>query len=452
MLRRFNITNSFLRRQNNSNNNIFSSLFEILASCSSSSSTLLTPEQQKLFSQLPEGWKQIEFQAPVQITTQREADEDGIVHRPEAEHRRIFSPYATSSPFSGPSTKTTTKKRSNNNNNNNTTEEEGEATEIEATTNNNDKKEDILYVSKHFSFGQFGPLYHWMGRVGAMAEKVNCFPDFDWFFLGCTATVPLTPDGLHLAWYMNDEEAVRGANRNTSEGTLHLDSEKSLASDSNNPFALPDELRKTVEKQAVGEFCWLIAGDSTQRELFTSEIYLQWYHRADYLVSRKAKEATEYRNNLTLEQVLQSASQNRKRRRERKEEIQTMKDKFKPLPESDLPPHYLRFRSRKERETARKMSMFGMDGRDGSQDIKSSSDVNAADVQEMTPSRTQFVIDTLPREVRERLEADDDGNSAHGFGGGIRQQDPIAYARNSFSSSNQSGFGGSGLHSGGSFH
>ena len=113
------------------------------------------------------------------------------INRPEEEHRKIFTPYSTTSAFAGGNNKPTSTKDENG--------------------------EEILYISKTFSFGQFGPLYHWMGRVSAMAEQLGCFPDFDWFFLEVTATVPMTKEGLTLAWYMTDEEAMRANNRNTSE-------------------------------------------------------------------------------------------------------------------------------------------------------------------------------------------------------------------------------------------
>lgn len=462
MLRRFTQKNCILLPSTSS------SCFRF---CCSATTTI-----NSLLEKLPKGWKQIDFQGPVSITSERLVDEDGVVHRSEEEHRRIFSPYATSSPFAITSEKE--KKSKNKKKGQEHQETAITSTEAEAETTH---EPDVIYISKSFSFGQFGPFYHWMGRVAAMADQLEVYPDMDWFFMEVTVTVPLTEKGLTLAWYMQDEEALRGANRNVSEGGMAFDSEASMALEKNfkaidekeqekeqqeekqkekekvvwNELALPTELKNKVEQQALGEFCWLIAGDKTQREVFTSEVYLQWYHRADYLVSRKAKEFTEYRNNLTLEQVLQSASQNRKRRRERREEVKAMRDKFESMPDENLPPQYLRFRSRKEREAARNMQMFGMDGRDGSHEIRTTKDVNTDDVKEMSPSRSQFVIDTLPREIRERLEADDDG-TAHGFGGGIRQSDPMSFVRtsvaNGMTQQSENSSPSSSMHSGGSWH
>lgn len=379
----------------------------------SDSTTTAANVDEQLASRIPFGWRIIAIQEPIPVVGMtREPDADGVVIRPEAEHRKIFSPYATSSPFS--------------------------AVPIA-------DGERVPYISKAFSFGQYGPLYHWMGRVGAMAEHLHVYPNFDWFFLEVTATLPLTESGLHMAWYMNDEEATRGEFRNTSDGGTQFTPDKSMALAHNNPCAIDTETRRRIEGQALGQFCWVIAGDVQLREIFTSEVYLQWYHRADYLVSRKAKEFSEYRKNLTLEQLLQSASQNRKRRKERAEDIKAQRDKFKPMPTSDLPPQFLKFKSKQDRDAARSMQLFGMDGRDGTSEVRSTEELSTDDVNEMSPSRAQFAIDTIPREIRERMEAED---GMTGFGGGTRQADPVNFARTVA----PQGFGSSSVSSGGAWH
>lgn len=389
-------------------------------------------------------------------------DEDGVTMRSEEDHRRIFQPYASTSPFAAAPVVQERKMMKKSRKMSTTQEEEDDVDAVNSSDAKNglidkaggggaaeavaveeeEEKESDMYITRKFSFGHFGPLYHWMARVGAMADHYAVYPDLDWFFMEINAAVPLTRRGLNLAWYMTDEEAMRGESRNVSDVAPQFQPEKSLAVAGNSDDALSPDKRREIEEHALGQFCWLIAGDAEQRDTFTGDIYLQWYHRADYLVSRKAKEYTEYRNNLTLGELLQSASQNRKRRKQRREDIKADRDKFKPMPDTDLPPHFLRFKTKEERAKIRQMQMYGIDGRDGTQPMSGKGDeVTAQDLKEMAPSRHQFVIDTLPREVREALEAD---NTYSGLGGGVRQQDPMEHAR----AASMPG----GMHSGGSWH
>lgn len=416
----------------------------------------LSPEQQKLFGRIPPGWARVDRSAHAASDSFKQPvvpDADGVVARSEQDHRRIYQPYSSTSPFAASTPVQDRAKRKGKGN-----DGSGDESGSNSGSNNNSAEPEgtNVFISRTFSFGHFGPLYHWMARVGAMADHYQTYPHLDWFFMEVTAAVPLTTRGLHLAWYMTDEEAVRGIVRNISpEAPQFRPNESLVAPSAGSDASLTPEMRRQIEEHALGQFCWVIAGDAEQRDAFTGDIYLQWYHRADYLVGRKAKEAAEYRNNLTLSQLMQSASQNRKRRKQRAEEMKEERARFQPMPDADLPPQFLRFKSKGEREAIRNMQLYGMDGRDGSQPVRSTSEATLADLQEMTPSRHQFVIDTLPREVRESLDADD---TFSGLGGGVRQQDPLNMARAGSmpAGGGSSGGGGGGtsglIHSGGSWH
>nr|CCC92412.1 conserved hypothetical protein [Trypanosoma congolense IL3000] len=203
-----------------------------------------------------------------------------------------------------------------------------------------------LRAAKLFLFLNHAAQYTFLGQAMALAEEINCIPRLEWFYAELYITLPPTPAAEQLACYMNDLERVRCGLRNQSSGT------------SVSGILWSEELRRRVEERAREDFCWLLTEDQRRTEKFLQETYIQWHHRADYLVTRKSREKREFRQDLTLHQVIQDG-QERKRRMQR----------------------------RRSREEAREANIAS--GKESEWD--------------------NFTHDVLPRELREALDRESDG-------------------------------------------
>lgn len=159
---------------------------------------------------------------------------------------------------------------------------------------------------KDFYFGEFGQAYRWMGRCTGLAERLQCHPELEWFYLGIKATVPCSAGGEALALFMNDTEISTGMKRNTTVGT------------GSGTVVWDTPLMESLEAECNDTFSWLLTTDRKQLTDFIQEVYLQWYHRADYLVHRKSRQRKDFRQNLTFDQLMQEAGK-RKRRLERRD-------------------------------------------------------------------------------------------------------------------------------------
>lgn len=163
-----------------------------------------------------------------------------------------------------------------------------------------------LSVSKMFDFLDHGAQYTFLGQVMALAEELKCIPRLEWFFTELRFTLPPTAEAEILANYMNDQERLKCGLRNHSTGGT-----------STSAMTWSAELAARVESRAREDFCWLLTEDQRKTERFLQQTYVQWHHRADYLVSRKSREKREFRQDLTLQQVIQQG-QERKRRMQRR--------------------------------------------------------------------------------------------------------------------------------------
>eukprot|EP00796_Vickermania_ingenoplastis_P007998 gene7998-5558_t len=165
-----------------------------------------------------------------------------------------------------------------------------------------------LPVVKHFDFLNHGAQYNILGEVMAMAEELDCVPLVEWFYSQLTITLPPTPAAEAIACYMNDQERLRCGLRNHS-----------LGGTSSSDMLWSPELSRRVQERSTRDFCWVLTDDQRKTEKFLQETYVQWHHRADYLVSRKSREKREFRENITLQQVIMEG-QERKRRMTRRRE------------------------------------------------------------------------------------------------------------------------------------
>ncbi|CAJ1008990.1 hypothetical protein Q4I28_004303 [Leishmania naiffi] len=163
-----------------------------------------------------------------------------------------------------------------------------------------------LRVSKRFDFLNHCAQYLFLGQVMALAEEVKCFPRLEWFYTELSFSLPPTKEAEVLANYMNDQERLRCGLRNHSEGGT-----------SSSDIVWSKELKERVQRRAEEDFCWLLTKDQRKTEKFLQETFIQWHHRADYLVTRKSREKREFREDLTLQKVIQQG-QERKRRMQRR--------------------------------------------------------------------------------------------------------------------------------------
>jgi len=107
---------------------------------------------------------------------------------------------------------------------------------------------------------------HWAGRVGAYQEEIKCYAGMEWFFKEIDVTITFgegvsRDNGIALALFMSDP--------------------------SRNAIVVEDsELAARVTERAEKGFLWTLHSNRGQRDQFTGDIYLQWYHRADFLMRR----------------------------------------------------------------------------------------------------------------------------------------------------------------------
>lgn len=165
-----------------------------------------------------------------------------------------------------------------------------------------------LPVVKVFDFLNHAAQYNLLGQVMALAEEVQCFPTVEWFYSELTLTLPPTKEAEMIACYANDEERQRCGLRNHSRG-----------GSSASGVMWSEELSQRVRERSEKDFCWLLTNDQRRTQRFLQETYIQWHHRADYLVTRKSREKREFRQDLTLHQVIMEG-QERKRRMQRRRE------------------------------------------------------------------------------------------------------------------------------------
>lgn len=203
-----------------------------------------------------------------------------------------------------------------------------------------------LTVRKTYFFLSQNNQYQILGEVMALAKELKCIPKVEWFYAELTLTLPPTSTAATIANYMNDQEVQRCGLRNQSKGT------------SVSPFHWSPEMLRRIQTQSDENFCWCLTMDQRKTERFLQDILLQWHHRADYLIARKSRERKEFRQDVTLSQVILQG-QERKRR----------------------------MQQRKLKEEQRE------------QDIK----------EKKVSEWDNFVHDVLPREVREHLDRESDG-------------------------------------------
>lgn len=213
--------------------------------------------------------------------------------------------------------------------------------------NNTSPASEELPVSKTFHFLNHGAQYNLLGQAMALAEELQCFPIVEWFYAELTVTLPPTKEAEIIASYMNDQERLRCGLRNHSLGGAKTSG-----------ICWSAELVKRVQERSARDFCWLLTEDQRRTEKFLQETYVQWHHRADYLVTRMSREKKEFRQDITLQQVIMQG-QERKRRMQR----------------------------RKVRDSERKENIEK--GRESEWDT--------------------FTHDVLPRELREALDRESDG-------------------------------------------
>ncbi|KAK7199006.1 hypothetical protein NESM_000868300 [Novymonas esmeraldas] len=163
-----------------------------------------------------------------------------------------------------------------------------------------------LHVQKRFDFLNHSAQYNFLGQVMALAEELQCMPRLEWFFTELLFTLPPTKEAELLATFMNDQERLRCGLRNHSDGGT-----------SSSDVVWSSELKDRVRDRAEEDFCWLLTNDQRRTEKFLQETFIQWHHRADYLVTRKSREKREFREDMTLQKVIQQG-QERKRRMQRR--------------------------------------------------------------------------------------------------------------------------------------
>jgi hypothetical protein len=263
---------------------------------------------------------------------------------------------------------------------------------------------DATKARKMFDFGAVPASCHWMGRVMLLANKLECYPEYDWFFQGIEVTIETTAVAETLALYMNDQESRHAMYKNMSEQTA-----------ANENICWDDEYVQAIQQQAEGDFGWIVSNDRGNTNQFTGETYLQWMHRADFLVHRKSRDKRELRQNLTLDQLI-SESQQRKRRVERREGKEKLAKEMKEKmanPTLKLrtlasygPTGALDKRTDKKeavgssRNNTRSMPIGALTG------MGSERPARAVREDEDGPT---IINDVLPREVRDQLNQDSDG-------------------------------------------
>ncbi|GET89015.1 hypothetical protein, conserved [Leishmania tarentolae] len=181
-----------------------------------------------------------------------------------------------------------------------------------------------LHVSKRFDFLNHSAQYQFIGQVMALAEEVKCIPRLEWFFTELNFSLPPTKEAEVLANYMNDLERLRCGLRNHSEGGT-----------SSSDIAWSRELKERVQRRAEEDFCWLLTNDQRKTEKFLQETFIQWHHRADYLVTRKSREKREFREDLTLQKVIQQGQERKRRMQRRRSRDEARQEAIKSGKESE---------------------------------------------------------------------------------------------------------------------
>ncbi|KPI89189.1 hypothetical protein ABL78_1681 [Leptomonas seymouri] len=163
-----------------------------------------------------------------------------------------------------------------------------------------------LRVGKRFDFLNHSAQYLFLGQVMALADELRCIPRLEWFYTELDVQLPPTKEAELLANYMNDQERLRCGLRNHSEGGTSL-----------SDIVWSEELKTRVESRAEDDFCWLLTKNQRKTEKFLQETFIQWHHRADYLVTRKSREKREFRQDLTLAKVIQQGQERKRRMQQR---------------------------------------------------------------------------------------------------------------------------------------
>ncbi|CAG9574640.1 conserved hypothetical protein [Leishmania major strain Friedlin] len=181
-----------------------------------------------------------------------------------------------------------------------------------------------LRVGKCFDFLNHSAQYLFLGQVMALAEEVKCIPWLEWFYSELHFSLPPTKEAELLANYMNDQERLRCGLRNHSEGGT-----------SSSDIAWSRELKERVQRRAEEDFCWLLTHDQRKTEKFLQETFIQWHHRADYLVTRKSREKREFREDLTLQKVIQQGQERKRRMQRRRNRDEARQEAIKSGKESE---------------------------------------------------------------------------------------------------------------------
>lgn len=190
---------------------------------------------------------------------------------------------------------------------------------------NNTVAEDCeLPVTKSFDFLNHGAQYNLLGQAMALADELKCYPVIEWFYSQLVVTLPATPQSEMIACYMNDQERLRCGLRNHS-----------LGGTSSSTILWSPELSHRVQERSTNDFCWLLTDDQRRTEKFLQGTYVQWHHRADYLVSRMSREKKEFRQDITLHQVIMNGQERKRRMQRRRERSTERNDNIKAGKESE---------------------------------------------------------------------------------------------------------------------
>jgi hypothetical protein len=163
-----------------------------------------------------------------------------------------------------------------------------------------------LSVRKNFSFMNHAAQYFFIGASMALADELKVYPKLEWLYSELSATIPFAEGQETLAAYMNDLETSWCGNRNLTGHT------------GNSTVLWSSQLKERAESRARNEFCLMLTSDQKSTEKFLTETYVQWQHRADYLVTRKSRDKQDYRQDLTLQKVMQNGQERKRRMQQRK--------------------------------------------------------------------------------------------------------------------------------------
>mmetsp|Transcript_38463 Transcript_38463/g.44787 ORF Transcript_38463/g.44787 Transcript_38463/m.44787 type:complete len:265 (-) Transcript_38463:65-859(-) len=174
-----------------------------------------------------------------------------------------------------------------------------------------------LKVRKHFSFLKQNSQYNLLGQSMAFALELKVVPVVDWFYSELTFTLPPTREAEILACFLNDQEKLHCGLRNQTSGT------------SSSGAMWSPELMARVATKSEESFCWCLTDDTAKTQQFLQETLMQWHHRADYLVARKSREKKEFRQDITLTQVIQQGQERKRRMQQRKHKEEKKEEDLK---------------------------------------------------------------------------------------------------------------------------